>query len=122
MADRVRITSVPPGEAPLWVRRAWVGLELPLTSKYGAPARVGVHGVMSGPRGTAARVLAILLGRFEHQRGYVVSAPAAVDVLELADPRAAKWWHESAPHMLQPGKFFVFEAGSGEIVADRDRA
>src|SRR5262249_50509394 len=26
----IRITAVPPGEAPVFVRRAWVGLELPL--------------------------------------------------------------------------------------------
>jgi len=26
-AFMVRITSVPPGEAPLWVREKWVGLE-----------------------------------------------------------------------------------------------
>src|SRR5262245_29015032 len=29
-AGRVRVTAVPPGEAPEDVRRAWVGLELPL--------------------------------------------------------------------------------------------
>ena len=27
----IRIIGVPPGEAPLWVREKWVGLELPLT-------------------------------------------------------------------------------------------
>ena len=26
----VRIVAVPPGEAPLWVRQRWVGLDLPV--------------------------------------------------------------------------------------------
>jgi hypothetical protein len=26
----VRIIAVPPGEAPLWVREKWVGVELPV--------------------------------------------------------------------------------------------
>jgi hypothetical protein len=26
----IRITSIPPGEAPVGIREAWVGLELPL--------------------------------------------------------------------------------------------
>ena len=29
MARMIRITSVPTGEAPVWVREKWVGLELP---------------------------------------------------------------------------------------------
>jgi hypothetical protein len=30
-AIKVRVFDLPPGEAPEWVRRAWVGLDLPLT-------------------------------------------------------------------------------------------
>src|SRR5437660_9122721 len=32
-ASHLRITSVPPGEAPLWVREKWVGLSLPLAQR-----------------------------------------------------------------------------------------
>jgi hypothetical protein len=48
MAGIVRITSVPPGEAPPWVREKWVGLELPTI----APPRARVYstvGTVSGP-------------------------------------------------------------------------
>jgi hypothetical protein len=31
----VRIVAVPPGEAPLWVRQKWVGLDLPVV-RYAA--------------------------------------------------------------------------------------
>ena len=36
VTTNVRIVAVPLGEAPLWVREKWVGLELPLT-RYATP-------------------------------------------------------------------------------------
>ena len=121
MAEGVRITKVPPGEAPLWVRRAWVGLELPLALRSRAAVSVGTHGVFSAPRGELARLLAAFTGRVDRQRGFVVDARIAVDLLEDIDPRAAAWWRKHAAHVLRRGRCFVFAEESGEVVTDAAR-
>ena len=45
----VRIVAVPPGEAPLWVREQWVGLDLPVARYSGHRKFLGL-GVLSMPR------------------------------------------------------------------------
>ena len=107
----VRIIAVPPGDAPLEVRQAWVGLVLPLpTGIGGLPLRVPVFGVLSAPRSTLGRLWAILTGGTRMVEGYVLDPQECVDILEDHDRKAAMWWREHAPHMLKKGKRFVFPA------------
>jgi hypothetical protein len=42
----IRITSIPPEEAPLAIRQAWAGLVLPLRRKR--PGRYLAAGILSG--------------------------------------------------------------------------
>jgi hypothetical protein len=86
LATRIRIIACPPGEAPLNVRLAWVGLELPL-----APGRTGrqlamTSGVVSAPRGLWQRIAALFLARYGVQTGYSVNALEAVNLLQAKDP------------------------------------
>ena len=46
----LHVTSIPPGEAPLWVREKWVGLSLPLAQRKSSPVSVLTSGVLSGPK------------------------------------------------------------------------
>jgi hypothetical protein len=55
----IRIIATPPGEAPLWVREKWIGLELPLVDGDSAAQEVFTSGVLSGPRN---RFLSIIWG------------------------------------------------------------
>jgi hypothetical protein len=112
----LRITRVPPGEAPLWVRRGWVGLELPLEMESSAPVNAKVFGVMSAPQSPFARAIALLMGRVSRVTGFVVDPRAAVAILERADPDAAAWWRQYGAHMLQPGRHFVFPDDVGEVI------
>ena len=91
---RIRITATPPGEAPEEVRRAWVGLELPLAPGETAPRPMAVVGVLSAEG--------------ESTLGYAVTGKTAVDLLASHDPAAADWWRESAPHVLAGGYQLVF--------------
>jgi hypothetical protein len=95
------VTSVPSGEAPQWVREKWVGLKLPLTGRLSAGIFRG-GGVLSGPRGPVASLLALLSGRLPRRDGYIVDALAAVKILELTHPEAAAWWKENAAHLMPP--------------------
>jgi hypothetical protein len=91
---RVRIVAVPPGEAPEAVRRAWVGLELPARSAA-SDGPQPVFGVLS--QKAAGQV-----------RGYAVGGAAAVRLLAEADPNAADWWRQNAPHVLTREYQLVF--------------
>lgn len=104
----VRITSVPPGEAPLWVREKWVGLELPICG----PAIPRIHrtvGVVTGPSSLPGRLVAILRGRTQKTPGYMVSVEAALVALEEVSPDAAAWWRANAPGVVRTGRYLVFQ-------------
>lgn len=93
----VRIVQVPPGEAPEEIRRAWVGLELPLL------------------RGAAEPLPAVSVGVLSHQNsavvpGYAVDGRLAMEALAGRSPEAAAWWQQNAPHVVEPGYRLLFPA------------
>ncbi len=93
----VRIVAVPPGEAPEEVRRAWVGLELPLAVGETGPRDGWTYGVLSAaPAGV--------------RNGCAVDGRIAVTLLAETDPSAADWWRSNAPHVLAGGYQLVFPA------------
>ncbi len=65
--SQLRITSVPPGEAPLWVREKWVGLSLPLAQRKAQALSLFTSGVLSGPRGFFSSIGALLAGKLERR-------------------------------------------------------
>ncbi len=85
----VRIVGVSPGPAPEEVRRAWVGLIVPLSLGETGPR----------PIRTAAG---------EEKVGYVVDSRRALQVLAAHAPAAAAWWKKNAPSHLQPGRTLLF--------------
>jgi hypothetical protein len=106
----VRIIDVPPGEAPEWVRRAWVGLVLPLARTETGPREVESSGVLTGPKSLGDALLRKAMGQMDHVHGYVIEARKAVDILARHAPEAAAWWEEHAPHCLERGRKFIFHA------------
>ena len=106
-ANRVRIVGVPSGDAPLEIRKQWLGLELPLMPGRSGAYQVAGGGVLSGKR------LA------EPMIGYLVSAHEAVEILASKAPDAAKWWRTFAPSHIAPGKSLVFDEYVCEPVEHR---
>jgi hypothetical protein len=102
----IRITNVPPGEAPLAIRQAWVGLVLPLRRKR--PGRYFASGVLSGPRSVRESLIYLLAFRYRIHSGYIVPTLLAIEVLERSNPAAARWWRENAPHAVRARRFLVF--------------
>ena len=109
------VTSVPRGEAPLWVREKWVGLSLPLAQRGSAPRTYFTSGVLTGPRTFFSSLLALLTGKLERQTGFRIKARAAIEVLANSSPEAAAWWRENAPHETSSGRYFLFEEGIGHV-------
>jgi hypothetical protein len=104
----VRITSVPPGEAPLWVREKWVGLELPICGPA-IPRTYRTVGVVTGSGSLVGFLFAVLRRRTKNTPGYLVSGEAALVALEEVSPDAAAWWRANAPGFFQPGRYLVFQ-------------
>jgi hypothetical protein len=94
-ARGIRITGIPPGEAPDYVRVAWVGLELPL-----APGE-------TGPR-TTEQVEVLSLRRTGATAGYVVDGNTAVELLDARSPGAAAWWRANCAAVLDVNGCFIF--------------
>jgi hypothetical protein len=112
----IRVTSTPPGEAPLWVRESWVGLEL---QAYGnKPSTCKTVGVASGPRSRLGIIWHLLRGRTSKTVGYVVESRIALSTLETRSPKAAAWFRDNAPLYLRPGSYFVFHGHSCTIVSE----
>jgi hypothetical protein len=91
----LRILRLPPGEAPEEIRRAWVGMELPLRRGETEPRTLQSVGVVSqqGPEVTT---------------GYTVDGRRAVAALASQVPEAAAWWRENAPHVVVSGYRLFF--------------
>lgn len=102
----IRITSTPPGEAPVSIREAWVGLELPLLRDK--PLRYLGSDVLTGPRSFVATLIHLVTFRLKLHTGDVVPSLTAVEILEKSNPAAARWRHENAPHAIHRGRHFLF--------------
>ena len=112
----IRIVRTPPGEAPLWVREKWVGLELPLASDDYRPRHAYTSGVLSGPSNRLIALVRLLRGRLPYQSGYAVEALTAVAILANVAPDAASWWRQNVPRSQRAGRKFMFHSSVCEIV------
>lgn len=109
---KIKIIRRPIGEAPEWVRDAWIGLSLPLTvDRQGSWWGLGV---LSGPHNSLLQLWALASGKCTTLTGYSVIAKTAVDLLEEVQPKAAAWWRVNAPRLLDGKRRFVFDANACE--------
>ena len=111
----IRIVSIPPGEAPTWVRERWVGLELPLATSASKPSDRLSVGLLDPHTGYFGALMAWMLGRANLHRGYVVEARVAFSVLEHVAPDAAQWWRINTPHLWEAGRLLLFNEEVCEV-------
>jgi hypothetical protein len=113
-AGNVRIIARPEGEAPEWVRDAWIGVRVPLVRRE--ILRTGGFGVVTGPKTWLGQMLGCLTGQAFPATGYLVDAAQAVEMLAWTRPDAATWWRENGGGLIRPGRSFVFDAPACELV------
>src|SRR5580700_3492001 len=101
----IKIVSTPAGEAPEWVRQAWIGIVLPVA----APSKWlwRTVGVVSGSN--PLKRLAALISP-PKTAGYGVHSATAIAILEQTAPEAAQWWRDNAPRTLRADHIFVFHS------------
>jgi hypothetical protein len=105
MRCAIRIIAVPPGQAPLWVRESWVGLELPTLRNR--PEKRRTVGVLDRPN-LAQFLWDLMCGRVQFTTGYMVETRPALEILDAANAAAASWWRQNAPHLLRPKRYLLF--------------
>jgi hypothetical protein len=115
----IRITAVPPGEAPLEIRQAWVGLVLPVSENRRQSKQIPLAGVKSGPKTFWGMLWSQLTFQFARTEGYEVDVLAAIEVLEKTNPGAAAWWRQNTPHMMHKWRRFGFPAECCELADAR---
>ena len=117
---QIRIIDTPPGEAPLEVRRAWIGITLPLATGTTGPRKSLGVGVLTGPRGLLSTILHIVLGRAHRIAGYKVEARIAFEKLAIHAPEAAAWWRLNIPDLEERNRILLFHSHVCAVV-DQDR-
>lgn len=112
----IEIVATPAGEAPLWVREAWIGLVLPLAAGR-ASGSWSVVGVLSGPRTCTGALWAWLSGRTGRVTGYRVPSADAVRILAARNRAAADWWRAHTDYAESERACFIFDAPACRPVA-----
>jgi len=98
--DFIRIVRLPEGEAPIEVRKKWVGLVLPC---LGVNDLEGSFGVVTGkPENCPAYSC------------FVVSQKEALDILNQSCPEAADWFKNMG--YPKEGMAFGFKVDEAEVV------
>jgi hypothetical protein len=85
-ALKIRIVGLPQGESPDEIRRAWVGLTLPLAPRHPVPRVVPNFGVLSRPRTTLGALWRMLTNRDGRSLNYLVRVEDAIGILDEAAP------------------------------------
>jgi hypothetical protein len=110
----IKIVRRPIGEAPEWVRDAWIGVTL-RTAQKSARTWKG-FGVLSTPSSALNQLWRMLSGGAIRVTGFGVNAQAAVDHLSVTQPDAAEWWRRNAPKLLHGKQQFVFDTDACEVL------
>lgn len=104
---RIRIVQAPIGEAPLWVREAWIGVELPVL--VATPQVFETWGVLTSPKTWISYWWRRLFGPSNKVEGYAVYSAEAIELLGFRQPLAAQWWRQNAPGFTHPRAQFIFD-------------
>lgn len=91
----LRIVAMPPGEAPEKIRRAWVGVAIPLRRAASQPVTQDSVGVLSKEK-------------MGCMTGYALTGSEAIEALRAQSQKTAAWWEDNAPHVLAPGYVLLF--------------
>lgn len=99
----VQIIARPPGDAPDWVRDAWIGLTLLIDPSCPTTVSISVRYTNRNIR----EYLKDAPEPDENTGGYPIAGRHAIEMLrQTGKIEAADWWLREAPHMLDT--YFIF--------------
>lgn len=96
IARTIEVISVPHGDAPAWVRAAWVGCRFPTSSCECGHIPQYVTSVLPSEHKGLIPATEYLANpeKYAPQKidGYSIDQAVALEVLEKRNPKAAAWW------------------------------
>ncbi len=92
----IKIIAPPPGQAPEWVRKSWVGLEF--------EAKPSGNGVAMG----------VLGGKAQNSGGFEVLTETALEALMEKNEEAAMWFYDNS--IVTPDSSLVFARRVCEVM------
>ena len=105
---RIKITGLPGGQAPEVIRRAWIGVEIPVDESEEQPCTQDTGGILvRGEQPVPKRV-------------YTVFALDAFKALKKHNNGASLWWAASAPQWFREGMHLLFDESACELIETRD--
>ena len=111
-AGKIKIIDVPQGEAPLWVRRQWIGCEMPVHKHFHDCGHIEeyVRGVKTGNK------------TLQKSDGYDIAQAEALWQLEKKGTEIAlgalKWWRDNK--FPRPRECFRFDSACAKVTEERD--
>lgn len=115
-ATVVEVVSPPAGEAPLEVRKAWVGLRIPLAKGETGVRVAAARRMLADQQSLQRMIRRFLLGPYGIY--YSVETQTAFALLRNWSPASYAWWCENTPALFEPGRKFGFHSESCRIVRD----
>jgi hypothetical protein len=107
---KIRIIKDPGGEAPEFVRNAWIGLVLTLDRDSPQPSKQIACNVASGE--ALLDPLSVYTVNSGHAIGVLAAAKASVEV--------RTWWFVNTPYMIHPEMSLLFPVECCEVLSDDD--
>lgn len=104
----IEVIKIPGGDAPRWVRDAWIGMTLPLAEGETRARRFLSGPLLPAERGWLGMLARVMSGSGRLTLGYLVESSVALALLAQRAPEAHRWWRNHTPHLFDPGRFFVF--------------
>jgi len=102
--QRIRIVSIPGGQAPEEIRRAWVGVKIPVDESVEQPSIQDTGGVIArGDQPVPKRV-------------FTVFALDAFGALKEHDAEAWGWWNCNAQQFFCEGRHLLFDESACELI------
>lgn len=95
---KIKIIKTPYGEEPKWVKKAWIGLEIPV-----------IDGLYEQSLGQE-----VLSKEWNESDKYVVPLEEALRILKNKNPDAEKWWRDNVS--LTGVDFIAFEQDVCELI------
>ena len=104
---KIKIVQVPAGSAPKWVRRAWLGLELPCFPVAGLLGFRQEKDIRSGKPVNDGKSRSVV----------VVPQDEALKILRAKNLKAADWWKSQGFPKTSGDKYFCFGESEVEFVS-----
>ncbi len=113
---KILIYKVPPGEAPLEIRKSWIGVSIPVSDKGFQKKRTAFGVISKPPLSRRQSMFSVFRKDRVRWTSFEVNAVDAVSALEEHNPKAAAWWKEHVGYLLELEGQLIFPSNVCRLI------